>query len=241
VFSRARSLPRSSGVQLTPKACHISNRVVLYFCSKDIICLIIEASIFRFVVAMACAASAAGKPCNVCAEILQDQLWQDKDNDKPYVPRNEFVPETSSTENKNCDYCAVSVPPLKQEPCSQCQEGVCCNACHWRAGFYCHRCMNSVRAPDVNTDAYNKAKHRLAKQANFAKRIHKMQRRSLYPYMPNCAACDSFDSSSYQRYANYCSVCGARNPKVVLTSDLSPNCVRESRYVNQHTTTANFR
>lgn len=190
---------------------------------------------------MACAISAAGNVCEVCEELTVDRRIQAYYNATPKKDNWNWVPDTSKTEFRNCDICKVEVSPDRQQACIQCKEGVTCQPCHWRATFLCMLCMSGVRAPDASSRSYSLAKHRLAKKAKFAHRIHKMQRKRLIPYMPNCSHCKGYELGNCKCYINYCPVCGARNPHVVLRCDLHVPFRRARRFVTQYRTSSNSR
>jgi hypothetical protein len=190
---------------------------------------------------MACVISAAGDVCQVCEEITVDRRIQQYYIAKPAKDNWNFVPDTSKTEFRTCDICKQQVSPGNQEACRQCKEGVTCLPCDWRASFLCMLCMDGVRAPDASTRSYSIAKHLLAKKAKFAKRIHRMQRKRLIRYMPNCSHCQGYEHGECKCYVNYCSVCGARNPHVVLKCDLDPPAGRGRRFETQYRTSLTHR
>jgi hypothetical protein len=187
---------------------------------------------------MACVISAAGNVCQVCEEITVDRRIQEYYAAKPRKDKWNWFPDTSKTEFRTCDICKEQVPPPLQEACRNCKEGVHCRPCHWRATFACMLCMSCVRAPDASTFRYAIAKHLLAKKAKIAKRIHKMQRKRLICYMPNCNHCQGYNHAECKWYVNYCCVCGARNPHVVLKCDLDPALIyrRGRRFATQYRT-----
>jgi hypothetical protein len=170
---------------------------------------------------MACAIAADGNVCKVCEDIKEDQRDKEYYNAQQEKWYKDFLADASNEQFRNCDIGKVKVSPASQpQACEQCEEGLTCQPCLWRATFMGFPCMEEVRAPDASTRRYSFVKHRLAKKAKLARRIHDNRRQMLIPYMPNCSWCEDYDNSYFTADMNFCSVCGARNPRVVFKTDL---------------------